>query len=228
MTYLSINTAAANLEIALKVGDKVFVKADNNYKKASEIANHFVDELLSENNLTLGNLDFLSVVIGPGSFTGIRIGVSMTRIFGQFGNVPLVTVDSLEVLAYEALLENNVKNKHFENIITLADASNGFVYIAAYDASVKDAAIRFPILSPSVIKLNELNTFLSTIDEPHIIVAEKAVEALIDSPNIIIPKHNGQALLNASLVSYQKNGTIPFLQILPLYIRKSQAEEQTK
>ncbi|MCL2847740.1 MAG: tRNA (adenosine(37)-N6)-threonylcarbamoyltransferase complex dimerization subunit type 1 TsaB [Firmicutes bacterium] len=244
MHYLSINTASASLEVALTVGDKIYVKADSNYKKASEIAMVFVDELLTENNLQLADLDFIAVVIGPGSFTGIRIGVSMVRIFGQFAKIKLVSLDSLEILTYEAL-ESKSEAK---TIISLADASNGMIYVAVYEVNGewlmengeflanrefkknRNSQLK-TILPPSVIKSSELSSFLSQIDKPHIIVAERNIagvlgeQSMLAPTNIIIPTQNGMALSKASKSAFETRGSTPYNQLLPLYIRKSQAEE---
>ena len=202
MKFLAINTAAAKLEVALQIDNKIFVKSDSNYKKASEVAMVYVDELLTKNNLTLQDLDFCTVVVGPGSFTGVRIGVSMARIFGQFSKVPLVAINSLEVLAH------NSENSNNDNIVvTVSDAANGFSYIAVYENYIE-------LLPPTVIKTTELSNFLSTIEEEHIVINENNIDTI-----------DGQALCTTSLSAYNKNGATMFENIVPLYIRKSQAEE---
>jgi len=211
--FLAINTAATRLQVALQIDNKIFAKSDNNYKKASEVASVYVDELLAENSLTLADLDFCAVVVGPGSFTGVRIGISMARIFGQFGTVPLVGINSLEVIASKCRVQSaecrvvDYLASVDKVVVAVADAANGFSYIAVYENAVE-------LLSPSVIKTSELSGFLDTIDEAHIVIDEKDI--LHD---------NGAALCAAGLSAYKKNGATTYENILPLYIRKSQAEE---
>jgi tRNA threonylcarbamoyl adenosine modification protein YeaZ len=61
-----------------------------------------IDEALQRAGWSLGSLDAIGIGIGPGSFTGVRIGVTAARTFGQMLGIPLVPVSSLELLADEA------------------------------------------------------------------------------------------------------------------------------
>lgn len=95
---LYINTCADRLQIALRRGETVlkFVGEPSAKKHNSELLPQ-IDRLLSESDLTIKDLDFLAVAVGPGSFTGIRIGVSAVLAMKRATNAQTVGVSTLEI-----------------------------------------------------------------------------------------------------------------------------------
>ena len=82
-------------------------------------------------NVTKKNLQFsaIAVDVGPGSFTGSRIGVSLARVYGQFLELPVIGVSCLDCLVFNAVKHKNVSGK----IFPIVDALRGEVYTAEYD-----------------------------------------------------------------------------------------------
>lgn len=100
MRILGIDTSTRTMSIGLIEDNKILGEI-NFYSNMDHserlIAN--ISFLLSSNNLTIKDLDLIGVAIGPGSFTGIRIGLATVMGLCEFSNIPVVPVSSLEVLA---------------------------------------------------------------------------------------------------------------------------------
>ncbi len=96
----------------------------------SELLTVFIEELLAENNLKLNQLDAVAVSKGPGSYTGLRIGVSVAKGLCYGLEIPLIAVNSLETMGTHAAL-NSTGNMLFCPMI---DARRMEVYTALYNS----------------------------------------------------------------------------------------------
>ena len=97
MLILAINTAEAACDVAIVRGQAVLAEAREDLLRGQDgRLPGLVDELLAEAGVTLADLDKLSVVVGPGSFTGIRIGVAFVRGLALALKIPAVGLTSLE------------------------------------------------------------------------------------------------------------------------------------
>lgn len=81
MNKLILNTANNDLIVLLSIDNKVYTKIEGGAKKHNEILLPLIEEVLKENNITLKDIDELGVVVGPGSFTGIRVGIATIKAF---------------------------------------------------------------------------------------------------------------------------------------------------
>ena len=105
MKILCIDTSSNLCSVAILENNNLINKLElNNGLTHSETLMPLIKELLNTSNLSLKDIDLLVSDIGPGSFTGIRIGVSTVKAFADCLNIPCVGISSLEVLAY------NIKN----------------------------------------------------------------------------------------------------------------------
>lgn len=86
-----------------------------------------LDDMLRENGLTARNLAGVAVVSGPGSFTGLRVGLATAKALGESLNIPIAAVSMLEALAYSV-------NKNGK-IVTALDAQRGEAYVGEYEIS---------------------------------------------------------------------------------------------
>ncbi len=96
----------------------------------SELLTVFIEELLAENNLKLNQLDAVAVSKGPGSYTGLRIGVSVAKGLCYGLEIPLIAVNSLETMGIYTALNSN------ENMLfcPMIDARRMEVYTALYNS----------------------------------------------------------------------------------------------
>lgn len=118
MKILSITTATNHLSVALNDGDKIWEKNEEDHRNHSEHLDPLINELLKENDLTLKDIDRFAVAEGPGSYTGLRIGITTTKMFASILNKDLVGVSTLAALANGAsdgliVSELDARNKNF-------------------------------------------------------------------------------------------------------------------
>ena len=126
MKNLSIDTSSEICGVALLENDKlIYDNSLNDGKTHSENLMPLIKEILEKNNLKLSGIDLISLVVGPGSYTGIRIGVSTVKALVEVNKIKIASVTSLEVLA-ENILENSIK-------VALIDARNDQVYCGIFD-----------------------------------------------------------------------------------------------
>lgn len=126
MRALGIDTATATASVGLATATTVI--AERRRPMAADHARSvlsLVDEALAAADLRLADLDLLAVSIGPGSFTGLRIGVATIKGLALATGLPVVEVPTLE--AYATAL-----GRRAGTIWTLLDARKGEVYAAAY------------------------------------------------------------------------------------------------
>ena len=86
MKILSITTATNHLSVALNDGDKIWEKNEEDHRNHSEHLDPLINELLKENDLTLKDIDRFAVAEGPGSYTGLRIGITTGPIITLSAN----------------------------------------------------------------------------------------------------------------------------------------------
>lgn len=188
-----------------------------------------VDSILKELNMKLTDFDLFSCSVGPGSFTGVRIGVSTVKAFCDVTNVPVTSVSSLEGLAYNTL-NSNVKNN--ANIVcSLIDAKNDNVYCGIF----KNEKNEFVQLEDLCAKsINEILDILEKYSSsPILFVGDGAVchknlilEKFCDSLFIEdeLNKQTSVSIGIAGFNKYNKGIYGDSNSLSPLYLRKSQAE----
>src|SRR5690554_3044418 len=125
---LCIETATTNCSVALSIdGEVKAIREENNLKYShAEKLHVFIDEVINEANIEKSNLDAIAVSKGPGSYTGLRIGVSAAKGLCFALDIPLISTLTLEVLAQQVKCEDAL-------IIPLIDARRMEVYSAVFD-----------------------------------------------------------------------------------------------
>ena len=126
MKILAISTSSNTASVTLLEDDRCIQELNIcNEKTHSEKLMPLIDELLKNNGITLSDIGLIACDNGPGSFTGIRIGVATVKALAEAKNIPVVSCSSLEGLAY------NVAG--FDYICAILDARNNQVYSAIFD-----------------------------------------------------------------------------------------------
>lgn len=130
MVYiLNIETATTNCSVSLTLdGQTLLVKEDYNDKYSHAERLHFyIDYVLQQAGIKVLDLNAIAVSKGPGSYTGLRIGVSTVKGLCYSLNIPLISVPTLESLAYQVKINDGV-------IIPMLDARRLEVYDAIFDS----------------------------------------------------------------------------------------------
>ncbi len=124
---LSIETATTNCSVSLsKNGVTIAVIEDfnSNYSHAEKL-HVYIEKILTENDISLNQLQAIAISKGPGSYTGLRIGVSAAKGLCYALNIPLISISTLEALAHQVKVDNGY-------IIPLLDARRMEVYSAIF------------------------------------------------------------------------------------------------
>ena len=127
MVILGIETSTKTCSIALADGEKIRDEISLHLGLFhSERVIPLLDEILKSNGMAIKDIDGIAVSIGPGSFTGIRIGVSTARGLAQSLNIPLVGIPSLDGLAFGMETSGEV-------VCPMIDALRREIYTALYE-----------------------------------------------------------------------------------------------
>ena len=147
MITLYIDTSCSYLYTAI-IKDNISIASHSEEfsQSLSEIALPKIVEMFDKNNLSPKSVDKIIVVNGPGSFTGIRIGITIAKVYAWSTNIPITTITSLEAMAISS--ENETVH------VPILNARRGYVYTAIYDKSYRE------LLKPQHIKLDELKEIL--------------------------------------------------------------------
>ncbi len=127
---LSIETATTNCSVALsKDGETVVLKEDydKNYSHAERL-HLYIDDVLKQAKVVQEDIAAIAVSKGPGSYTGLRIGVSAAKGLCYALEVPLISVSTLEAMAHQVVCDDGV-------IVSMLDARRMEVYSAIFDAN---------------------------------------------------------------------------------------------
>lgn len=213
MTYiLNIETSTKNCSVALaKDGEAVICKeiAEMGYSHAEKL-HVFIEEILSKANLQFSDLNAIAVSQGPGSYTGLRIGVSAAKGLCYALDIPLIAVDTLEVLASQISIEEGL-------IIPMIDARRMEVYSAIFDKNYqKIRETKAEILTQeSFSELNQMIYFVGDSSQKAKTILQK--ENFIFAENIIYPSAN--QMTKKSYTLFTKNLFEDVAYFEPFYLK---------
>ena len=211
MITLYIDTSSNYLNVALlddiTLIDKLSVLFEKDLSKYS-LKN--IDNLLKMNNILYCDIKKIIVVNGPGSFTGIRIGLTIAKTIAWAFNIPIIPISSLKAMSLSC-------TDTYDYIVPIIDARRGFVYASIFNAKKKKY-----VLEEQYISLNDLDIKIKLIEN-------------IDKNNIVIVS-NDNICLNYIQKEYIPDfvniikGTINDKEINPHlvdanYLKKTEAEE---
>lgn len=135
MISMFIDTSLSDVSIALIKDGKLLSKINNNIPGEHSIyVTKYVDDILKENNLSPKAVDEIIVVNGPGSFTGIRIGVTIAKMFAYLQNIRIVAITSLKA---------RVVGETSKYILSKIDAKHNNYYIGLYDENYNTIEEKF-------------------------------------------------------------------------------------
>ena len=238
MKVLAMDTSSKICSVAILEDGKVIKELHNDSKmEHSQTLMPMIKNILEEQNMTLSDMSLFSCSIGPGSFTGTRIGIATVKAFADATKIPVVGVSSLEAQAYSVLLKNN---KGDCKILSMIDARNDNVYFAVY--RMKNGKLSL-YKNPDVMSIFDTINFVTFKDKLYVI--GNVNFSLID--NLLQAKMQEQKAKGVDVKQYEftrppeslaieigKAATDKFnkkifgdsMSIHPMYLRKSQAERQ--
>lgn len=194
MYILNLETATRNCSVSVADNGKtLFCKeiASESFSHA-ELLHRFINEVLLATNLTLNDFSAVAISKGPGSYTGLRIGVSAAKGLCYALEIPLISVDTLAVLASQIEVENGL-------IIPMIDARRMEVYSATFNNNHKK------ITETKAIILDE-NTFSELSETVYFIgdSNEKAKTVLTKSNFVFLDDNLFPSANEMSALSFEK------------------------
>ncbi len=132
VAHLSLRKLPATYTEALRDGTCVMQEHASEFSRHAEIMYHLLNRVFRLAHSRLDRVHVIAVSLGPGSFTGLRVGLAVAKMFAKFGGVPLVGVPTLEAQAAQAAL-----NGDSSRYLTTLDAKRGEVYAAMYRVTAK-------------------------------------------------------------------------------------------
>ena len=225
MKILSITTSSKICGVAILEDTQIIDEINlNNGLTHSESLMPLIKQILDKNSLALSNIDLLVCDIGPGSFTGIRIGISTIKAFTDSLGIPSIGVSSLDCLTY------NCKNMGV--ICSLIDAKKNNVYCEIYENILTTAFSHIVRRKSSFENIEDLLLELKNINPNYDItfVGDGAVSYKETILNYLPTSH----FIDNNSLSASKVGFAGFYnymsqnigEVMPLYLRKSEAEKK--
>jgi tRNA threonylcarbamoyladenosine biosynthesis protein TsaB len=209
---LNIETATKNCSVALaKEGKTILCKeiAEEGYSHAERL-HVFIEEIIKETGITFQDISAIAVSQGPGSYTGLRIGVSAAKGLCFALDIPLIAVDTLQVLASQAKVSNGL-------IIPMLDARRMEVYSAIFTPNFeKKRAVQAEIITEN--SFEDLQETLYFVGD----CAEKCKPVLTKENFIFLEEIKYPSAKEMSFLSFEKhkkNDTVDVAYFEPYYLK---------
>ena len=203
MTLFYIDTSTNYLYTGIVKDDNLLIERKLNLSHdLSTFAIDEVDKMFKEANFDVKDIDKIIVVSGPGSFTGIRIGMTLAKVYAYCLNKEITTITSLEAMK-ESIEYDGL-------IVPMIDARRGYVYAGIYDGEKE-------VIPNQHISLDKLKLVLSGLEKEYVFVSNdifKDIEVFKYNPDIlkIVLKYKAKESINPHLVE-------------PTYFKLTEAEE---
>ena len=226
MNLLAVETSSLEGSICLlKDGQRFSAKWSRNTGKKeshSEVVTEKIQNLLDEASCSTNELQAICVSQGPGSFTGLRVGINVAKVLGYAHDLPIYAFDSLTVLAHS-------QSKTDKPLLVMTNAYKNMVFHARYQFDEQWRAMD----GPQVHTLNAMENLLS---EPHYVLGDGffVYESLFSDSfkSLLIREFDAptypqaESLIDLAVDPSYRDSTIDWNQLVPLYLRPSAAEEK--
>jgi tRNA threonylcarbamoyl adenosine modification protein YeaZ len=204
MISLFLDTCNHNIVIGL-LNDNKLISSNifSNDNNLSEKLLPSIKQLLDKNKINIKELKKVFISVGPGSFTGIRIGVTVAKTIAWSLKIDIIPISSLEIIA-----STNTDSNY---ICSLVDARRGYVYGGLYDNDLN------PVINDKYVKLDELLSIINNSYPNVDFISYEPLFDIIKKPNIDIEKIVNKHINDESINPHSVN---------PIYLKKTEAEEK--
>ena len=222
MRILAVDTATTSCSVAIV--DKTSLLSEFTLEREQTHSKHLMDMIkavLRMAGLNFSDLDGFAVTRGPGSFTGLRIGLSTIKGLAVASEKPVVGVSSLEALALQVSYSRDL-------ICPILDASRGEVYFSRYrflNGQLKKQTKER--VAPPDKAVDDLNESCLFVGNGAFVYKEMILEKMgkfASFAPLIQNTIRASTMAYLSMAKFEKNDTDDIEKILPCYIRKSDAE----
>ena len=225
MTILALDSSGPVCSVALMRDGKIIAEAaQNNGLTHSQTLMPMLDGVLEAAAVAPGELELIACVAGPGSFTGVRIGVCAAKALAHAHNIPCAQLNALEVLAAGTF--------GFEGVVCpILDARRGQVYGAGFQCVQGDVPVR--LMDDAALPLDAYMERLPKKERllfvgDGVFVHGDRVLATLGERALIAPPHRSQLSAATACVLAAAGAGVrtDYLGLMPLYLRQSQAERE--
>lgn len=215
MKVLGIDTSTRTTAIGLIEDDEVLAEYNlRGLVSHSESVTDMIEEIFKKFEFSLDDIDLIAVGVGPGSFTGLRIGITIAKVLAFSLDKDLIGVSSL--------VANGMSD--YGKVAAIVDARRGNVYGSIIDND-KDPEVLF---EDSLLPFERFKEELDKYDEVTLVGLD-AEKFLGDIPQSRLSKNKGMKGTNIArlgLIQYKKKGPDDVFGLVPNYLKLSQAEAQ--
>ncbi|MBE7051689.1 MAG: tRNA (adenosine(37)-N6)-threonylcarbamoyltransferase complex dimerization subunit type 1 TsaB [Ruminococcaceae bacterium] len=221
MKILAMDTSSVNATVALSDNNRIMGEYTvSNDRAHSQIIMPMLDELLRHCSVQIKEVDVFAVALGPGSFTGLRIGIAAMKTLAQALNKPIIGISSLDAVAASFFATDKI-------ICPIFDARRNDVYNAVYFGDKKLVADRIVDFDELLIEMSEKDVIFA--GDAVLKYADKIKS--FDKPNWHIAPGSllMQRASTLAAIAYDRalNGDYDNLfEVSPIYIRLPQAERE--
>lgn len=224
MKILAVDTSAVSASVAVTEDEKIISLCQTNAGLThSRTLLPMIDDALQNSETDLDSIDFFSVSAGPGSFTGIRIGIAAVKGLCDAKGKRCLPVSTLEGLAYNLLGQNVLA-------CCVMDARCKQVYTALFDVEGEKIT---RLCDDKAVSIEELGKELSQLNKKIVFVgdgAEICHNSLgYDIAPPVLRFQNAASVAFAAKRRYEADGkSVPASEVMPVYLRLPQAERELK
>jgi tRNA threonylcarbamoyladenosine biosynthesis protein TsaB len=225
---LAIDTSSAWCSVALSLNDAApLVRHEKVSMGASQLLLPWVEDLLSEASIDLSSLDAIAIDIGPGAFTGVRLGVAAVQGLATAAKLPVLPVASLDAIACQLTETTAFLSSRAQSFVIAVDARMGEVYWASYKVTANQLPQRqsaIHLTAPEDIQLTNIDFLAGTAisefgDRVFASISQPFSSTHIDS-NISV---DALGILTCARDMWNKNLQQDIHLLEPLYIRNKVA-----
>ncbi len=217
MTILAFDTATETLAVAAARGDDWVAHSCNGGLKHAALLAPLIERVTAELGMRVADVDLVATGIGPGSFTGVRIGVATAKGIAAAGRARLAGVCGLDTMAWEQRHAGGL-------VVPLIDARKRRFYAACYRAGRRVG----PYLDQAPAELADTVRATAAADEPVLLTGPAA--APFEAAAAVVPagwqvdRRRAQIPVLAMLELAAANTVAAVADLKPLYLRRSEAE----
>lgn len=215
---LNIDTATERAGICISEKEKILAVEESNEQKNHAIfIQSAIKKVITQSGKHLSNIDAISVTHGPGSYTGLRVGLATAKGLCYALHKPLILINTLKVMAF-ASIQNTKNEKNNLLFCPMIDARRLEVFTAIYNSKLQN------VLAPTAMILNE-TSFASQLDISKIVFSGSGIikmSGLICHQNVILSNIKMQvhhlAFLAQEAFKQKKFNNIAYSE--PLYLKE--------
>jgi tRNA threonylcarbamoyladenosine biosynthesis protein TsaB len=217
---LSIDTATDNASVSISKDGAIITEVSNTAQKDhGGYLQPAIKSMLITSGISIDQIDAIAISAGPGSYTGLRVGMSSAKGLCYALNKPLITLGSLEILSYAVILESDTGNLNSNRIFCpMIDARRMEVFTALYNSTLET------VLEPCAMLLNE-DSFANSLLKSQVLFFGNGAQkwkGICSHKNALFVSilNNTLAMNKLAYIKFNQNDFADLAYCEPLYLKE--------